>query len=122
MKKYRNILWGIAFILIGIVWGLDATGIIDFNFFFDGWWTLFIIIPCTIGLFTEKDKMSNLIGLLIGVALLLCYRNILSIDLIWKLILPTLLIMIGIKFILKDVNGEKENKNIEIVEKRDIEE
>ena len=113
MKKYRNILWGIVFIVAGIIWGLDSTGIINVNLFFDGWWTLFIIIPCTIGLFNEKEKMGNLIGLLIGVTLLLCYRNILSIELIWQLILPTILIIIGIKFIFKDVKSETENKSIE---------
>ena len=120
MKKYKNILWGIVFIIVGIIWGLDSMEIINFNLFFDGWWTIFIIVPCTIGLFTEKDKISNLIGLLIGVVLLFCYRNILSIDMIWKLIVPTILIMIGIKFILKGEKDEVKGEKIEIVDQKDI--
>jgi len=43
--------------------GLNALNITDINFFFTGWWTLFIIIPSLIGLFNDKDqdKTGNLI-------------------------------------------------------------
>ena len=49
MKKIEEILWGVFFIAIGIIIGLNALGITDINIFFDGWWTLFIIVPCFIG-------------------------------------------------------------------------
>ncbi len=29
---------------------------------FDGWWTLFIIVPCAIGLITDRDKTGSIIG------------------------------------------------------------
>ena len=66
MRKFGNILWGLVFIAVGLILGLNATGITDINLFFDGWWTIFIIVPCFIGLFRDRDKIGNLIGLLIG--------------------------------------------------------
>jgi len=63
MRKLSNIIWGILFIFIGSIWALNATGIADIDIFFDGWWTLFIIIPSVIGLFDsrETNKTGNLV-------------------------------------------------------------
>ena len=99
MKQIGNILWGIVLITIGVIFGLNALEITSINVFFEGWWTLFIIVPCFIGLIKDNDKTGNLIGLLIGVVLLLCSRNIISFSLIWKLIVPTILVIIGLSFI-----------------------
>lgn len=87
-------------------------GITNINIFFDGWWTLFIIIPCFIGLLKENEKTGNLIGLLIGVALLLACQNILDFELIWKLAFPTILVIMGVSIIFKDVLGGKINDEI----------
>lgn len=107
MRKVENILWGIVLIVVGIIFGGNAFGITNINIFFDGWWTLFIIIPCFIGLFHENDKTGNLIGLLVGIALLLGCQNILDFDLIWKLALPTILVIIGLSLIFKNVFDNK---------------
>ncbi|MGN1327458.1 MAG: LiaF transmembrane domain-containing protein [Clostridia bacterium] len=112
MKKFGNVLWGIVLIGIGLIIGGNALGITNINVFFDGWWTLFIIIPCFIGLFKDNEKTGNLIGLLIGVVLLLACQDILSFDLIWKLAFPTILVIIGISIIFKDTIGGKVNSEI----------
>ena len=109
MKKFGNVLWGIVLIIIGLIIGGNALGITNINIFFDGWWTLFIIVPCFIGLFTENEKTGNLIGLLMGGALLLGCQNILDFDLIWKLAFPTVLVIIGLSIIFKDALGGKVN-------------
>lgn len=70
MKNFRNVLWGIVLIIIGVIIGGNTLGIFNIDIFFDGWWTLFIMVPCFIGLFTERKKTGNLIGLLVGIALL----------------------------------------------------
>ena len=75
MKKANSFFWGLALVAVGVFLGLNAFGITDINIFFDGWWTLFIIVPCTIGLFTDYDKTGNLIGILIGLVLLLCCQG-----------------------------------------------
>ena len=87
-------------------------GITNINIFFDGWWTLIIIIPCFIGLFKENEKTGNAIGVLIGVALLLACQDIIDFDLIWKLAFPTILVVIGLSMIFKDTIGGKINKEI----------
>ncbi len=112
MKQIGNILWGIVLITIGVIFGLNALEITSINVFFEGWWTLFIIVPCFIGLIKDNDKTGNLIGLLIGVVLLLCSRNIISFSLIWKLIVPTILVIIGLSFIFKDAINGKVRKEI----------
>ena len=66
MKKTSNILWGLVLVALGVIFALNALDIADFNIFFDGWWTLFIIVPCTVGLFTEREKTGNIIGTIIG--------------------------------------------------------
>ena len=71
MKKFQNSIIGILLIIVGTILGLNAFHITHINLFFEGWWTLFIIIPSLCGIFTERDKTASLIGLFIGVYLLL---------------------------------------------------
>ncbi len=119
MKKIGNVLWGIVLIIIGLIIGGNSLGITDINIFFEGWWTLFIIIPCFIGLFKDNEKTGDIIGLLIGIALLLGCQNILDFDLIWKLAFPTILIIIGVSIIFKDtLGGEVSSKIKKLNEKR----
>lgn len=120
MKKFGNVLWGVVLIIVGLIIGGNSLGITNINIFFDGWWTLFIIVPCFIGLFKDNEKTGSIIGLLIGVALLLGCQNILDFDLIWKLALPAILVVIGLSIIFKDTLGGKVNSEIKkLNEKRD---
>lgn len=112
MKNFRNVLWGLVLIAIGLVWALNETGVTSINVFFDGWWTLFIIVPCFIDLFKAGDKTGNLIGLLIGVALLLSAQGVVDFDIVWRLLVPAILIAIGISMIFKDAIGNKVNSEI----------
>ena len=112
MKKFGNLLWGLVLIVIGLIIGGNALGITNIDVFFDGWWTLIIIIPCFIGLFKEREKTGNVIGLLIGIALLLACRDLLEFKLVWKLLFPSLLVTIGISIIFKDAIGGKVSKEI----------
>lgn len=112
MKNYKNIILGLILILIGIVVGTNSLGITNINIFFAGWWTLFIIVPCFIGLLSEDEKTGNIIGLLIGISLLLCCQNVLDFELIWKLALPVALIIIGLSFVFKDTFEHKISSKI----------
>ncbi len=118
MNKFGNVLWGIVLIIVGIIIGCNALNITNINIFFDGWWTLFIIIPCFIGLFKENEKTGNLIGLLIGVALLLACQDILRFEMIWKLAFPTILVIIGISIIFKDTFGAKVTEEIKKINEK----
>lgn len=112
MKKLGNALWGLVFIVVGLIIAGNVLGITNINLFFDGWWTFIIIIPCFIGLFRDNEKTGNLIGLLIGIALLLACQDILEFHLVWKLLLPAVLVAIGISIIFKDAIGGKVSTEI----------
>lgn len=103
MKHTTKILWGVVLVAVGVIIGLNALDIADIELFFDGWWTLFIIVPCGIGLFGKESKTGNLIGLLIGVVLLLACNDIINFGLVWKLLLPVIIIIIGLRLIFKDM-------------------
>lgn len=100
MKKINgNILWGSAFILVGIGFIGKILGIWDFCFdTFDGWWTMIIIIPCCISLINSGPRKGNLIVLAIGLLLLLEQLNIIQGISVFNLIIPIILIAIGISF------------------------
>ena len=106
MNNVKKILWGAVLIVVGVLLALDVFNVIDVEFLFRGWWTLFIIIPCGIGLVADKHKLGNLIGLVVGVALLLAARGIIGYDLILKLALPVAIIVIGGVIIFKAVAGK----------------
>lgn len=110
MKKLSKILWGVALILVGGVFALNAIGITNIDIFFDGWWTLFIIVPCFIGLFTERNKMGNIIGIGIGAFLLLCCQDVVDFGMLWKLVIPAIIVIIGLKLVLTAIFGDKASK------------
>ncbi len=114
MKKSTSILWGIALVVGGGIFALNALGITNIDIFFTGWWTLFIIIPCTVGLFTEKGKFGNLLGIAFGVFLLLCARDILAFDMIWKLFLPIVVVCVGLKMVISGLFGKKKSAPVEV--------
>ena len=103
MRKLNGILWGIALIALGVIWGINTLGIADINIFFKGWWTLFIIIPSFTGLFAKGDKMGNLFMLFVGAGLLLASQGVFSFSLFWKLLIPALIVAIGINIVLKSL-------------------
>lgn len=105
MKRVNQILWGVVLVAAGLLLGLNALDIVHVDVFFDGWWTLFILIPCGIGLLSGKDITGNLIGLAIGGALLLCCQDLLDFGTLWKLLLPALIIFFGAKMIFSSVFG-----------------
>ena len=121
MKKLSNIIWGVILVAVGIIFAYNAMFEPDINIFFDGWWTLFIIVPCFVGLVQGKDVKGNLIGIAIGVALLLAARDIIDFSLIWKLIVPAALIVIGVSIIFKDSFRSKINNEIKRITERNKE-
>ena len=113
MKLFRSIIWGVAIIALGVIFGGNALGWFNIDIFFDGWWTLFIIVPSVISLFTEKEKLSSLVFLAAGVILLLAAQDVFSYDTAWKVILAVVLIAVGIYVIFKGVVHKNNDKEVE---------
>lgn len=113
MKKIENTVIGLILIIIGVIIGLNAFHITNIDLFFDGWWTLFIIVPCFFGLFKDQDKTGNIIGLIVGIYLLLYCQGLINFQFAWKLVVPVIFVLIGLKMIFKDTfNKKKPHQNI----------
>lgn len=121
MNRFSNLLWGLVLIAIGLVLGLNALGITSINIFFKGWWTLFIIVPCFIGLFKPTGKWGSFIGLLVGIFLLLAAQGILSFEILWKLLVPFVLVAVGLGVIFNGVITSSISKKIKSVDKNGLE-
>ena len=72
-RNSTGIIIGLLFIVAGFGYAAKAMDWLPhFTIFFDGWWTLFIIIPSLFGLFREDDnKKGCVVGLIIGCLFLL---------------------------------------------------
>ena len=112
MKKASKILWGLVLVAVGVIFALDVLNIAEIDIFFDGWWTLFIIVPCTVGLFTEREKTGNIIGIIIGVLLLLWCRDVMDFETVGKLFIPAIIVIVGLKLVLQGVFGNKANEMV----------
>ncbi len=123
MNNFNKVLWGIVFIALGIVIGLNALDITSINIFFKGWWTLLIIIPCLIGLFDSKNQSQtgNIIGVVIGVALLLATRGIINFSLVWKMLIPTIFVAIGLSMIFNETIKSKISNKVKEASKNGLE-
>ena len=113
MKQARPIIWGIAIVALGVIFGGNAIGLFNFDVFFDGWWTLFIIVPSAISLITEKERLQSLAFLGAGIILLLAAQKVFDWDVAWKAILALFLILIGLSIIFRSIFHSKNDKEVE---------
>lgn len=107
VKTTINILLGLVLILGGVLYGLKLFDIVSFNISLDGWWTLFIIIPCINGLITDREKIGSFLGLTIGILLLLAARDVFSYRVVFELTIPIVIVALGIKLILHSLKDTK---------------
>lgn len=107
-NKLSNVLWGLFFILIGVGIAGNIMNIWDFHLFFDGWWTLFIIVPCFISMVQTGLSTGSTVGFIIGVLLLMNYYVDFDFD-IWRLIIPVILVLIGVRIMFQGAFRKKIN-------------
>lgn len=100
-SKIGNVLWGIFFIVLGVGFAGKALFNWDFNLFFPGWWTLFIIVPCGISIFQNGFHVMPISGLVVGILLFMGSNNLLDAHIVSKLIFPLILIIIGLSIIFR---------------------
>ncbi|MEG1931597.1 MAG: LiaF-related protein [Pygmaiobacter sp.] len=98
-KRIGSILWGLVFIVAGVGFAGNAFELWNFNLFFDGWWTLFILIPAAISMIQQGPNTGNSIWMIIGIVLLLSAQDIIDSHLVGKLFFPIILVMIGLSIL-----------------------
>lgn len=97
--KVSNVILGVIFLLVGIGFLGNVLNLWQFELFFDGWWTLFIIIPCIYSMIDHGVNWGNVIGVIVGASLLLSAQDIISFNLMFKIMIPALFILLGIRII-----------------------
>lgn len=90
---------GAILILFGVLWGGNSFGLWQFNVFFQGWWTLFLIVPPIFGMIQHGVKSFDLIVLFIGLVFLCSSLGFFSWSMVSKLFVPAVLIIIGLTVI-----------------------
>ncbi len=104
-NRMGNILWGVFWLGIGVLLLGKIFSWWEFNFFFPGWWTLLIIIPSAIGIVKYGFGCGSTICFIIGLLMLLTYQipEIITTELVWKLLLPVILIVVGLNIICRSL-------------------
>ena len=94
MNRTSKIIGGIALLAFGIVWALELLNLINISL--DGWWTIFIIVPCFVNIFNDRHKTGAIIGFGIGILLLLAARDIIPWNDIWKYMICLAAVVFGL--------------------------
>ncbi len=88
---------GLILFVIGVVFLLRAFNIIPEAFKFDGWWTLFLIVPAIMSMSRTGVTAGNAILLTLGVGFLLNEQG-------WNFtqyLVPAIFIVLGVVFLVK---------------------
>jgi hypothetical protein len=96
MKRQNT--FGLIILVIGVIFLLNALNVWNANIFFDGWWTLFLIIPAFMSMSRQGVTAGNAILLVLGVGFLL------NEQLGWefkKYLIPVMFILVGIAILFK---------------------
>lgn len=110
-RKSTGAIVGLILICFGIFIAGRSLGLFYFDIFFNGWWTLFIIIPSFIGLANKgkEKRTSNIIGLCVGFFLLLSAQGIMPWNMFGPLMMAAIFVAIGAKLIFSDKNKGTNN-------------
>jgi predicted membrane protein len=111
MKQAKSILCGLLIVALGVIIGGNALNIFNLDIFFEGWWTLFIIIPCFFEFITASNKTGSLVGIAIGVLLLLAAQDVLTFEVAGKLIFALVVIVFGLTIAFRGVFSNKCDKD-----------
>lgn len=102
-KRISSILWGLIFIAVGLGVVGNMAGIWEFHVFFEGWWTLFFIVPAFISLIEKGFRIGNTVCLIVGAALLAACQGLLTWDVVSALFLPIIFIVIGCIMVMRNL-------------------
>lgn len=106
-KRIADVLWGVFLIGIGLLICGRELGLISFSFFFPGWWTVFLILPCFFGIIRHGFGIFRVSGLLLGTALLLQQNGIIRREWIERAFVPAVFFLIGFSLLIKSMfHGE----------------
>lgn len=102
-KRILAVVWGLCLVSAGVLITGNVLGWWSASLFFNGWWTLFIIVPCIINLLVDGIGCGSLTGASIGIMLLLEKRNMVEFTTIFRILVPLILVYAGISIFYKNI-------------------
>ena len=118
-KKISDIIVGLLFVAVGVIVGGRLIFDWEFTFFYPGWWTIFIIVPCIISMINHGINFWNSFGVGAGIVLFRGANHIFfDMSESWKLLLPLVLVLMGLSIIFRKNNRGnylEEQKNVRVV-------
>ncbi|WP_343009307.1 LiaF transmembrane domain-containing protein [Clostridium celatum] len=109
-KDYSALIWGIGFIILGIIFAGNTLNLWSIDVFFPGWWTLFLIVPGLVSMIKYGFNWGSGILVIVGIILLFDRLDIISGAIMWKLVVPLVLVIIGISIISSFFKGNSKKK------------
>ena len=97
-KKNTNTV-AIVLIALGLLILLNRLNVISFSVFFNGWWTLLLIVPAILSISKKGFQTGNSVLLALGTVFFLDEQGI-SLS---GYLVPILLVVIGVALFLKKV-------------------
>ena len=94
--RVGNFVFGFLFILAGIGYAGNVLNLWNFTLFFNGFWTLFLIIPAVLDIIKRGFRPGNAIVFAVGVVFLLKSQDFFGIYMLNRLVWPAALVLIGI--------------------------
>ena len=109
-KDYSKLLWGLVIVAVGIIFSGNVLNWWNINVFFPGWWTLFLIVPGVLSICKSGFSWGSSILVIIGGVLLIDCLDVINTRMIWKLIIPILIIALGISIIISFFRNDKDEE------------
>ena len=106
-SKVTAVVFGIALVALGVVLSGNTLGWWSADVFFEGWWTLFLIVPALASIIGNGPNAGNLILLAIGALLLADAQRLLGDVSVWSLLLPVVVIILGVSVLWKALVGPR---------------
>ncbi len=107
MKKgSAGAVWGVLMIVGGILLAGKVLHWFEFELFFNGWWSLFLIIPSAVNFMTgQKNRSRSLRLLIIGIMFLMAAQGFIEYRMLFPLLIAAFLILSGCRMMF---SGGKE--------------
>lgn len=109
MNKRSGLVCGILILVIGAGLILSATGLVQ-DVFFDGWWSLFLIVPGLVMIYRPGSRIPGILIVLLGIYFLLKAQNVIQFSLSFPMILGIVLVILGLKLLIPKLSSKSSDK------------
>ncbi len=106
-KRISRTVLGLCIAAVGIGYLGNQFSWWHFDLFFEGWWTLFIIVPCLVAIIESGPHLGNLLGLAFGICLLLHQQGVLRHGFIRRIALPAALVILGLYLVFSSFSRRR---------------